>query len=43
MEEGFAFAGTTAYLTERLQSVKEIFDELIADFNRAKQLELGML
>jgi len=43
MEEGFAFAGTTAYLTERLQSVKEIFDELIADYNNAKQLGLGIL
>jgi len=43
MEEGFAFAGTTAYLTERLQSVKEIFDELITDYNKAKQLELVIL
>ena len=43
MEEGFAFAGTTAYLTERLQSVKEIFDELITDYNKAKQLELAIL
>ncbi|OQX74914.1 MAG: nitronate monooxygenase [Bacteroidetes bacterium 4484_276] len=39
MEEGFAFAGTNAYLSEKLQSVKEIFAELITGYNKAKQLE----
>jgi len=40
MEEGFAFAGTNAFLTKEIQSVKEIFDELITNYNKAKQLEI---
>jgi len=43
MEDGFAFAGTNAYLTEKLQSVEEIFEELITDFNKAKQSKLGIV
>jgi len=43
MEGGFAFAGTNAYLTDKLQSVKEIFDELITGYNKAKQLQLGII
>jgi len=43
MEEGFAFAGTNAFLTKKIQSVKEIFDELITNYNKTKQLELEIL
>ncbi len=41
MEEGFAFAGTNAYLTDKLQSVTDIFDELISEYNIVKKLQLG--
>ena len=33
MSEGFAFAGAKAYMAERLQSVKETIDDLIAEYN----------
>lgn len=33
MSEGFAFAGANAYKATKLQSVKEIFDDLIAEYN----------
>ncbi len=33
MAEGFAFAGANAYKASKLQSVKEIFDELISEYN----------
>jgi NAD(P)H-dependent flavin oxidoreductase YrpB (nitropropane dioxygenase family) len=36
MHEGFAFAGSNAYKATKLQSVKEIFDELIAEFELTK-------
>jgi NAD(P)H-dependent flavin oxidoreductase YrpB (nitropropane dioxygenase family) len=43
MEEGFAFAGTNAYLTDKLQSVRDIFEELIFEYNIAKKLQLGIV
>ena len=43
MEEGFAFAGTNAYLTNKLQSVVDIFDELISEYNIAKKLQLRIV
>ncbi len=36
MNEGFAFAGANAFKATKLQSVKEIFDELIAEYNLAE-------
>ncbi len=42
MEEGFAFAGTNAYLTDKLQSVADIFDELISEYNQ-KKLQLRIV
>ncbi len=36
MTEGFSFAGANAYKATKLQSVKEIFDELISDYNLAE-------
>lgn len=35
LESGFAFAGSNAFRATKIQSVKEIFMELIADFNMA--------
>ncbi len=41
MEEGFAFAGANAYLTDKFQFVANIFDELIPEYNIVKKLQLG--
>jgi NAD(P)H-dependent flavin oxidoreductase YrpB (nitropropane dioxygenase family) len=35
MKNGYAFAGSNAYLSSKISTVKEIFDELINDFNNA--------
>ncbi len=35
MKSGYAFAGTNAYMAERISTVKEIFQELAADFQAA--------
>jgi len=35
MKNGYAFAGTNAYLADRITTVKEIFQELTADFQAA--------
>ena len=32
MKGGYAFAGSNAYLAEKISTVKEIFNELIEDF-----------
>lgn len=32
MDEGFAFAGAKAYLATRIQSVKEVFQEVLAEY-----------
>ncbi len=32
LKDGFAFAGTNAYKAEKIQTVKEVFDELISEF-----------
>ena len=37
MDEGFSFAGSNAYRATKLQSVKEIFDELISEYNLTEQ------
>jgi nitronate monooxygenase len=37
MDEGFSFAGTNAYKTTKLHSVKEIFDELISEYHLTEQ------
>ena len=36
MAEGFTFAGTNAYLASKIESVKEIFDNLILEYNSVK-------
>ncbi|MDA3842818.1 MAG: nitronate monooxygenase family protein [Candidatus Kapabacteria bacterium] len=38
MDQGFSFAGSNAYKADRIQSVKEVFDELKYEFE-AKELE----
>ena len=40
MEEGFVFAGTNAYLTDKLQSVANVFDELISEYNIVKKITI---
>lgn len=35
MKSGYAFAGSNAYLATKISSVKEVFNELIADFQDA--------
>jgi NAD(P)H-dependent flavin oxidoreductase YrpB (nitropropane dioxygenase family) len=35
MKSGYAFAGTNAYLADRITTVKEIFQELVDDFQAA--------
>ena len=39
LESGFAFAGSNAFRATKIQSVKEIFMELVTEFNMAKQTE----
>lgn len=41
LESGFAFAGSNAFRATKIQSVKEIFLELIAEFNIAERSEKG--
>lgn len=36
MDKGYAFAGSNAYLANKIVSVKEIINELVFDFERAK-------
>jgi len=35
MKGGYAFAGSNAYLAEKITTVKEIFSELVNDFQSA--------
>lgn len=42
MDTGFAFAGASAYLADKIVSVKEVFDELISEFNDAERNALGI-
>ncbi len=39
MEEGLVFAGTNAYLTEKIISVKEVFEQLKDEYYQEQQLE----
>jgi hypothetical protein len=38
MKKGYAFAGGNAYLTEKIRSVKEVIEQLKADFLLSKAL-----
>lgn len=40
LESGFAFAGSNAYRASKIQPVKEVFRELISEFNFAEQTAL---
>ena len=42
MDTGFAFAGASAYLADKIVSVKEVFDELISEYNAAELNALGI-
>lgn len=37
LESGFAFAGSNAYRATKIQSVREVFRELMSEFNTAKE------
>lgn len=40
MEEGFSFAGSKAYLADRIMSVKETITQIMQEYNEAKQLAI---
>ena len=37
MDEGFSFAGSKAYLAEKIMSVKETINEIVQEYAEAKQ------
>jgi NAD(P)H-dependent flavin oxidoreductase YrpB (nitropropane dioxygenase family) len=37
MKSGYAFAGTNAYLATKIESVKEVFNDLLHDFNNLSE------
>ena len=39
MSNGFAFAGSKAYLATKLESVKEVFIDLIKNYNKAANID----
>lgn len=39
MRSGYAFAGTNAYLATRIETVKEVFQDLTKDYNRQTRLK----
>ncbi len=41
MEKGYAFAGSNAYLSNRITTVKEVMDDLVRKFNTAKEKALS--
>ncbi len=40
MDEGFSFAGSKAYLADRIMSVKETIGQIMQEYTDAKQLAL---
>jgi hypothetical protein len=38
LEEGFAFAGSNAYRTDKIISVKEVFKTLLEEYERAASI-----
>ena len=40
MDEGFSFAGSRAYLAEKIISVKETINEIVQEYTEAKQLAI---
>ena len=38
MDEGFSFAGSKAYLAEKIMSVKETINEIVQEYAEAKQI-----
>ena len=41
MEKGYAFAGSNAYLSNHITTVKEVMDDLVRKFNAAKEKALS--
>ncbi len=42
MDKGYAFAGSNAYLSTRISTVKEVMDDLITKFEETKALKLSI-
>lgn len=43
MDKGYAFAGSNAYKSDKITTVKEVMDDLVLKFESAKQLALSKL
>ena len=43
MDKGYAFAGSNAYKSDRINTVKEVMDDLVSKFENAKQAALTKL
>ena len=43
LDNGFAFAGSNAYKATKIQSVKEVFDELILEYTKEKSVKKGKI
>jgi len=41
MDKGYAFAGSNAYLADKIVSVKEVIDSLVFDYERAKNAAIA--
>jgi len=43
MDKGYAFAGSNAYLSTRISTVKDVMDDLVSKFETAKSEALAKL
>lgn len=43
MDKGYAFAGSNAYMSDRISTVKEVMDDLVQKFEETKRLALAKL
>jgi hypothetical protein len=41
MDKGYAFAGSNAYLSTKINTVKEVMDDLVAGFLASEKLALA--
>jgi nitronate monooxygenase len=41
MDKGYAFAGSNAYLADKIVSVKEVFESLVFDYERVEKIALA--
>jgi len=43
LDKGYAFAGSNAYLSDKINTVKEVIDDMVLKFEEAKQIALDKL